>query len=251
MKKFRLFFKGSPKEVQFLRTQMKQGKILTGLHFGVYTFADQPDWKNLQLQTEILDSTLQPAKTSMVKQTVEKKLALRHFKIMYSYIAADSSTSIEIINETNDLEAAYLRHLDNRIFLFSALVLLASIVGIIVLEMNGISAHLLEIPLLLAIIAYFTSTHKFSKRLKVLNPAGEKERPEMTIAFKNLTHQPDMTELDYLGRWRYITVKDGVYYYRLSSNYARDYITDEILGNLSLKKEQLSIVDVTGLWPII
>lgn len=251
MKKFRLFFKGSPKENEFLRQQKDNGYRLTSIHLGVYSFEKNAKVKNEQLQAEIVDYNFIPDNDDMIKKTVEKKLAVRPYKILYTYVEADDDKPIEVLNDTNDAEATYLKRLDNRIFLLSILIMLASVIAYILLVISDFPDTLAVLGIILAVVLYYTHAYKIAKRLDSVTPdRDDNVRPELTITLKNLPIKPDITALDYLGQWRYITSKKGEHYYRLKSLYSQTRIKEEIIAYLNIAPESLSIVDSMGLWPI-
>lgn len=250
MKKFRLYFKGSVSELAFLNREKNNGYFLDDIHLGVYSFSKNEAWQNTALQKEIFEAGTMPEPDKMIKKTVVKTLALPAYRIMYSYVEGADANELAVINETNDVEATYLKRLDNRCFLISILVFIASVVSMIFTFNTAVTLIPGLLASVAAIIYYSTNAYKIAKRLDLVQPDRDNVRPEITITLKNLPEKPDLTDLAYLGKWRYITSKNGNHFYRLKTNYRQDRVKEEIIAYLNITPEQLSLVDSMGFWPI-
>ena len=256
MKLFRIFFKGSSAEKNFINKQKDNGYVLEKIHFNFYTFKKDSNIKDTTLQIEYKKDSddFEFENNKCIAKMVVKNLALANYKVIYSYITS-SNDYLEVLNDTNDIEIDYLTKLRNRLLtinVFSAVGLILLWFFLIINDMPSLVKNSVIgcVFLVWLIISIFSK--KLSNRLDDLGDEENVFSPEITVIITtNSKEKPNLEKnLSALGHWRYVTTKQTSHYFRLSSSFSEEVLKNEISSYLSIPIERIQIIPNVGLFPI-
>lgn len=255
MKKLRLFFKGSPKELAFIDKWRQKGYFLTSVNHFIYNFEANAVVENTVLAVEYTDRqtpTTSEENPALI-HSMQKKLAFKDFYLVYSYYTGNEEDYL--LDDTSKIQIKYLEKLKVRIMALSNILILC-MVGCLLL-MIGFFLDIAVYWILLFPVAFVLCALAYMKINKRLTAAGKLSgllesdlHPPVTIVIKNQTVKPDFTDLSYLGKWQfYISKKDG-YYFKLVTNFSEEQLKSEISSFLNIDLEDVAVVHSTGLFPI-
>lgn len=246
MKKCRIFFKGSSAEKKFLEKQLKKGYLLRQVNCFVYRFEKTAYNVDCDVDIEFAkenDNLKWIKENQVVEKIIEKPLLLSDTKIIYSYLKVKPKT--EILNDTHGIEQAYLNRLLNRIYLFNGL---ATIIPILIIGISIAVESFQPMPMTAVMsigIVWVINVILIIKIYKRINQLGVDNTiygPEITITIEDVQEKPNIEELRFLGNWRYVTYKNGIYYYRLISNFSSANIRDEVSNYLNIDRKKVKVI---------
>lgn len=166
-------------------------------------------------------------------------------KSSLSYLKVKSKT--EILNDTRNIEQKYLERLLNRIYVLNGLDMIIPIL-IIGISVTVESFQPLPIAAVISIgiiwLINIMLINKIYKRMDQLGVDNTIYSPEITITIEEIQKKPNMEGLKFLGNWRYVTYNNGIYYYRLISNFSSASIRDEVSSYLDIDRKKVKVVSV-------
>lgn len=248
MKKFRLFFKGSPKELHFIDKWKQRGYFLTSIKHFVYTFEASSVVENAVLAVEYTDkkTPTNPEENPTLIHSLQKKLLFEDFHIIYTYYRGNDKNYI--LNDTPEIEMNYLDELAKRLLMALNLITFIGVLSLIS------SKRYLASIVPFAWLCYAIFSAKISKRHKIAskqtNSLENDSRTTLTVVMKNQSEKPTIDDLVYLGKWRFVTQRKNEYYYKLTTNFSDEEVKNEVCAFFSINPEDVSIVPGTGLFPL-
>ncbi len=250
MKRFRLFFKGSKGEKEFLLEKKQKGYILKNINSGLYSFEKVPHLSSASLQIEFCTNDI--CDSAPMIQTVQKKLLFSNYSVLYSYIEKNKIDHSIVLTETNDVEFAYLKKLNARLFWLN---LIETILFLIIWTYLALSDHSIHLTAFFSITMFiiwsinFIWSRKISKRSDSLEE-NDYGTSNLIVVIEGLPTQPTLKTLNYLGIWSFRTQNKSSYYYRLTTSYSQAQIINELSNFLDINEEDIQIISDTGLFPI-
>ncbi|MFB1052005.1 hypothetical protein [Paraliobacillus sp. JSM ZJ581] len=257
MKRLKFSFKGNLSEKDFLIKQKDKGFILDSVDRGVYYFSKNDQLKNSSLQIEFFQADMETkdlANNNLIKKVVEKDLLFSNYKIIYSYINENNDSHLNILNDTNDIEANYLKKIRKKMIAFYQISTVLFVLLSVLLGLNERTFIFFVIPILFMALTWIIlaiGISKFTKRINLLTNNEKSFSPERTVIITYEKDKPEVESvLSYLGSWRYVSSNKNSHYYRLSSKFSETQLKNDISSYLDIKEDDVQIISIFGLAPI-
>lgn len=258
MKKLKLVFKGSPSERKFLEQKKAEGYYLTGVINDVYTFKHNPAVKDTQLQTHFIETKhlkhkIKIKDTSPFFAITTKKLDLSKYTIIYSYLK-EKDNPIYNSTDTKMIENRYLKHLQN-IFLSITLAFMFICLGLwVYLLQQNYENSMIALPLKFMLFTFFillVLTLIINHRIKITCPTPIDEiYLSYSVSIQSKNGKPNIQPLQNLGAWRFVTEKNGKYYYNLYSKQPKDVLVSTLSNTLNIQSDRIFIYSQWDLFPV-
>ena len=255
MKKLRFYRSGSKKEAYFLQNMLAENYLLKKKIGCFYMFTENNETsKDLIIEfidekTFKLDSKLREDFENQT--TLNKKTWLAPFYVSYSYLESElfESYSNELSDES---ELNYLNYRANQFANFHISLIVLGIILWLLIEILFKAQLRSTIPFImftlvsLAFISFIPG-HFISKQKEELETKLGKVStlmiPTLSVSFKNMSEKPDISQLNFLGTWVFVTErkKKRDFYYKLNSDLNREEIKLGISSTLNIEKDSISI----------
>ncbi|MHD0398521.1 hypothetical protein ACY2DA_11825 [Staphylococcus simulans] len=258
MKKFKLVFKGTSSERKFLEKKKAEGYYLTGVINGVYTFKHNPDVKDTQLQTHFVETKHLKHEQNIEENSpffafTTKKLDLSKYTIIYSYLK-DKDNPIYNSTDTKLIENHYLKHLQNILLgITMAIMFICLGLWMYMIQQNYENATI-ALPLkFMSPILFFSLVLALilSYRIRRTCPTHVDEiYLSYSISIQTKDGKPDIQPLQHLGAWRFVTEKNGKYYYNLYSKQPKEVLTNTLSKTLNIQSDHIFVYSQWDLFPV-
>lgn len=258
MKNFKLYFKGSPSEIQYLEKQQKEGYLLKNIQNGIYTFEKDPEVRNTTLQVKFARTKdLKEVNPTIGKDTflsvLAKKLHYSKYTVIYSYLKNNDDPIYSSFQDTKVIEHEYLSFFRRINFAIAILAMIICVSLWSYFTATGQPSATLVKPMkimfIVFIITFFISI-LINRRIRKSCPKIQDELYlSYSVSIKDTVQTPNIDSLKYLGAWHQ-TEKDGKHYYSLLSKEPKEVIIQSIQKELNISNTNIFVYSQLDLFPV-